>query len=341
MLEVVQHVVGRAALPDGAVEPQLVPDDAPAQLAAHVVLRVERVARFDPLPPQRVVDVVALEAAVGPGPEPAAVELVAAGLHHGRHLHAARRPLGVRARALHAHLVERLVVPEGRAQAEIVDPVHRVPLRPGAADAVRPRRRILQHHLAAPDVHERAHAGRHRQHAHHAVARRGGELQLIVRQQGAAGRRRDVHDGRRARDGDRLADGGHRELDVDPCREADGQPDLLPADALKSRQVVLDGVGANGQRRQAVLADLVGDGGDLRHLQGRTRGGNGHSRKDCPGLIRHLTNDAGHALCVHRGGSKGPDDADDDNPGEPTQHVRLLGKQARNRRYESCGAPAG
>jgi len=266
MLEVVQHVVGRAALPDGAVEPQLVPDDAPAQLAAHVVLRVERVARFDPLPPQRVVDVVALEAAVGPGPEPAAVELVAAGLHHGRHLHAARRPLRVRARALHAHLVERLVVPEGAAEPEVLDTVDGVPLRARAADAVGARRRVLQHHLAAPDVHERPHAGRHGQYAHHAVARGGGELELIVGQQRAAGRRRDVDDRRRPRDGDRLADGRDRQLHVDPRREADGQPDLLPANALKSRQVVQDGVGANGQRRQTILPHLVGHDSDFWHL---------------------------------------------------------------------------
>ena len=46
------------------------------------------------------------------------MELITAGFHDRRDLDAARRPLRIRADALDAHLVERVVVPEGRAEAD-------------------------------------------------------------------------------------------------------------------------------------------------------------------------------------------------------------------------------
>src|SRR6266851_9326472 len=68
--------------------------------------------------------------------------------------------------------------------------------------------------------------------------------------------------------------------DVDLRGEADGEPDALPSYGLESWQRVLNGVGANRQGYEAILAALIAHRDDRRDLQG----GPGH--RHCRGAAR-------------------------------------------------------
>src|SRR6267142_2126149 len=58
------------------------------------------------------------------------------------------------------------------------------------------------------------------------------------------------------------------------------------------RELVLHGIGADRQRRQAIFADLVGDIGDLRDLEGQAGCRDGHARQHAAAFVRHLADDA-------------------------------------------------
>jgi hypothetical protein len=86
-------------------EPQLVHDDAPAELGTAVPAGQQFVAR-ESLRPQVVVQVIALEVAVGLADEDVAVELVAARLDDAGEIDAATRHLRIVGDRLHNRFVE-------------------------------------------------------------------------------------------------------------------------------------------------------------------------------------------------------------------------------------------
>ncbi len=128
----------------------------------------------------------------------------------------------------------------------------------GAVLAVDPElHRVAQ--TGRADVQIRAHAGHLVQEGVEPIPRRGEHLQLLARELGRGGRRRRVHQRRGARDRNRLGHGTHVHLRVHSRGEPDGQPHAFATDVLKAGELEQDGVDADRQRRQAVLAPLVRD----------------------------------------------------------------------------------
>ncbi len=192
------------------------------------------------------------------------VKVVAAGFHHGIDQQAAPRHLRVAAHGLHPRPVDRVEV-------------HVAALRAGGRGGGRqhpfehlPRRTVLavgpEHHRVAQtgraDVQVRAHPRHLVQEGVEPIAGRREHVQLFLRELGRGGRRRRIHERRRAGDRNRLGHGADVHLRVHSGIEPDGQPHTLAPDVLKSRQLEEDGVDANRQRRQTVLTPLVRDTGD-------------------------------------------------------------------------------
>ena len=123
------------------------------------------------------------------------------------------------------------------------------------------------------------HAGRDRQQRPH-VAGVGDRPQLLDLEVLLHAGGRGVDDRRLAGDGHGLLQRGQRQFDVERRGEPEGELDAFTADGVEPGQLVGDGVGARGQRREPVVAGL------RRHRALRTQrrgagGGHGHARQHC------------------------------------------------------------
>ena len=89
---------------------------------------------------------------------------------------------------------------------------------------------------------------------------------------------------------------------------------------MKSGQLEEKGKDANRQRRQTVLAPLVRDARDRRHLQRRTGCRDGHAGQDGPARVRDHPSDAGgiSASLAGRRGRRQQNEADN----QKTDHQR-------------------
>ena len=254
--EAFQDAVVIAPLPPGDVEPQLVADDASAEIAARVVAELERVAGGNSLRLQIVVDVAALEPVARSRRERGAVKVVAAGLDDAVDGDAARRDRRVVTHRLNRRFFENRIV-------DVVAAL-RVGLRIRGDDAVHglPRLTLLTERAerrlrvggAAADVEVRPRTGRLLHQTDVAVAAAGDELQRFLRQLRRGRRGGGIDERRSARHGDGLFELSDLELDVDARRETRREADAISANRLKSGEYVLDGVCSDRQRRETVLA---------------------------------------------------------------------------------------
>ena len=259
---------------------------------------VESFAALDALCPQLVVDVVALQRGARLVQPRAAVELVASGFDHGRQVDATAGNFRAAADGADRRLFDRCVVPVVRVAAPGLQNARLHPLERGVCFPRLPEYPIGRHLVdtAPANVSQRTHARRLGQQADDAVAARGEELDRLARKLRRRGRRFGVNDRRGARHGDRFLECADFQLHVDSCSEPDREPHPLVSDSLESRQRVFNGVGADGKRRQPVIAPFVGDAHDGRHLQGRAGGCDRYARQYRSAFVRHLTDDTGFLL---------------------------------------------
>ena len=205
-LEGIQRLLVINLTPASRIEPQLVLDDAPTQIAAHAVARRQRGPASNALRSQVVVNVVALKIRTGLVVRGGAVELVAARLHDRHQVDAAAGHFRAVAERPDGCLFNRRVVivvrltTRGLQAARLYSFERRVRLS-GLTEHAEGRHLIQR---ATTHIAQGAHAGRLRQQRHDAVATGRQQFNRLARELRGRGRRRHVDHRGGAGYGDRL-----------------------------------------------------------------------------------------------------------------------------------------
>ena len=299
-----QHALLAAAR--RVVEPELVPDDPSAELAAAVPARVHRVAARDAARPQLVVHIVEFQVVVGSEERAIAVELIAARLQDHVDLQTLGRRVGRVAngrnrRFLDGGIVVVIAALRSGLGAACHDAFHGDPLLAELAEHLE-----LWITCCEAPVQLRTRTRRLNHEGDDAVAAGRNDLQRFARQLRGGGRRGHVHQRCLAGNGDRLRERAHFEHDVHSGGEPRRDPQVGTPHGPKTFERVLDGVDAQRQRGETILASLVRDVYDLFDLERRAGRGNRDARQHGAGVVGDLPDDAGLLrLCGDRNQTRG------------------------------------
>ena len=298
--------VGRQRVEDEVADRPEDPDavllDRATERALDVVQLADAVAGPEAAVHQVLRDVVALEALSLVAEEQAAARLVAAVARNHVESHAAAGDVGRRAARRVDHLLAHRAVEVALHRAVDVDAVDHQPVylhrRLRRAGAVR-RHVGLLHGLRSADVRlVQRDAGHELTHALDRAAGRN-RVEGIAVEHLRLGRALDVHDRRRAGDGQRLFERADLELDVDGHREVGRQLEPLTLDRRETRQHEAQDVVPWPQVDEPVAAGFIGHHRSRfldQRRTGRLHGDAGQYR------TRGVLHNAGQdALCVGRG----------------------------------------